>query len=121
VNELADKPSDFSPAKHKQVEYIIPLAEMIAEAKNVKSTSSKSVQEEYFKMIVKLGNEFSILRGLPISDIKEAGFEQMSEGIKRMREGNVIKKPGYDGIFGVIKVFDKSILQEIQSQVGMKI
>jgi len=119
VNEIADKPIDYKPKDHKQVEYIIPLAEMIAEAKAMKSTSSKAVQEEYFKMINKLGDEFSVLRKVKIRKIKEAGFEKMAEGIEKMRDGKVIKKPGYDGVYGVIKVFGNSVSGQTPTQVNM--
>lgn len=121
VNELADHSFDYQPKEHKKVEYIIPLAEMIAEAKGIKSTSSKAVKEEYFKMIAKLGDEFSILRSIPIEKIKDAGFEQLAEGIKRMREGNVLKKPGYDGVYGVIKVFDRKVKSASTKQIALAI
>jgi PHP family Zn ribbon phosphoesterase len=121
VNEIADQKYDYKPQKHKTVEYIIPLAEMIAEAKGVKSTNAKSVQEEYEKMILKLGDEFSILRSVPAKEIKGAGFELISEGIDRMRQGHVTRIPGYDGIYGIIKVFDENARKQGSAQVGMEI
>lgn len=107
VAELADFKEDFKPKKHKKVEYIIPLAEMIAEAEGIKSTMSKTVQTEYEKMYSKLGDEFSVLRTIPIKDIKDAGFEKLSQGIAKMREGKVNVQGGFDGVYGVIKVFEK--------------
>ncbi|MBD3279696.1 MAG: DNA helicase, partial [Candidatus Pacebacteria bacterium] len=100
VNELADHPADYQPQKHKQVEYIIPLAEIIAEIKGVKSTKTKTVQTEYQKIYQALGNEFKILRQLSPTDIKQAGFAILAQAIKKMRAQEIIVKPGYDGVYG---------------------
>jgi DNA helicase-2/ATP-dependent DNA helicase PcrA len=105
VADLADRPEDYRPGKHKRVEYIIPLAEMVAEIFETKSTSSKKVDEEYHRLIDKLGDEFSLLRNVPIEDIAGAGFTQMAEAIRRLRQGAVHLQPGYDGVYGVVKVF----------------
>lgn len=123
VHKLANRKPEYIPKKHKKVEYIIPLAEMIAEIKGVKSANSKGVQIEYEKMYSKLGDEFSILRSLPIDEIKDAGFAEAAEGIKRMRKGQVSVTPGYDGVFGIIKVFENTDgkKKSIAGQVGMSI
>lgn len=105
VNEIADRPESFKPVNHKQVEYIIPLAEMIAEIHGTKSSSSKKVEEEYFSLTAKLGNEFSILRKVRPDQFAAEGFHQIGESIRRMREGQVHIEPGYDGVYGIIKVF----------------
>jgi DNA helicase II / ATP-dependent DNA helicase PcrA len=104
VSELADRSADHKPKNHKTVEYIIPLAEMIAEIEGVKSTNSKTVQTKYNEMLVKLGDEFSILRSVPVDEIKKHGFERMSLAIEKMRKKDVHVVPGYDGVFGVVRV-----------------
>jgi len=105
VDELADRPIGFHPEQEKQVEYIIPLAEVIAELKNVKSVSGKAVVEECEKVYAALGDEFTILRNLPIERIQEAGFPLLALAVERMRARDVVLEPGYDGVFGTIKVF----------------
>lgn len=107
VELLADHPNDFIPVNHKKVEYIVPLAEIIAQLKNVKSVSGKAVKAEYETVINHFGDEFSILRTIPIQEIYGAGFTQLSVAIDRMRKGEVIRTPGYDGEYGVITVVDK--------------
>jgi len=59
-------------------------------------------------MYSKLGDEFSLLRNVPIVDIKNAGFEMLAEGVDKMRKKKVIVEPGYDGVYGTIKVFKSS-------------
>lgn len=56
-------------------------------------------------MISVLGDEFSILRKIPIEDIKKAGFGDMSHVIMRMRKGDIYIEPGYDGVYGTITLF----------------
>lgn len=105
VNELADYPEAYKPPAHKSVEYIIPLVEVLGELKGT-SSSSKKVVEEYQKVYSALGNEFDILRSLPIRTIAEQGFPDLAKLIERMRKGDVHIDPGYDGVYGTIKLFD---------------
>jgi PHP family Zn ribbon phosphoesterase len=118
VNFLADpqRSETYKPKEHKSVEYIIPLAEIIAELKGIKSTLSKAVQAEYPKVIAALGNEFTILRTIPIEKIKSAGFPQIAYAVKQLRAGEVFVQPGYDGVYGIIKIFANG--SKVQDQLG---
>jgi DNA helicase II / ATP-dependent DNA helicase PcrA len=101
VAELADSEA----AHNKRVEYIIPLAEIVAELKGSKSTSGKAVVADYHSVIERLGDEFSVLRTAPVEAIKAAGFPLLALAVERLRAGNVVREPGYDGVYGTIKVF----------------
>jgi uncharacterized protein (TIGR00375 family) len=105
VSELAGRPTDYKPKNPKQVNYIIPLAEIIAELKGTKSTVGKAVTQEYREVIERLGNEFDVLRKVPIEAIEAAGFKLLALAIDRLRRGDVVRDPGYDGVYGTIKVF----------------
>lgn len=105
VSELATQPENYRPINHKQVEYIIPLPEIIAELKGA-STTSKKVAFEFEKVYSVLGNEFNLIRNIKISDIKQAGFPELAKAIDLMRAGKVHIDPGYDGVYGTIKLFD---------------
>lgn len=105
VEELANHNHDFKPKNHKLVEYIIPLPETIAEFVKTKSTTSKKVVTEYNKVIAALGTEFDILRNIPIDEIKSHGFELLATAIQKMRDKDLYIDPGYDGIYGTIKIF----------------
>lgn len=108
VDELATRPSDYRPKNSKQVEYIIPLAEVIAELKGLKSVSGKAVIEECEKIYTALGDEFSIFRKLPTEQIRERGFPLLALAVERIRARDVVLSPGYDGVYGTIKVFKNS-------------
>ncbi|MEN9327923.1 MAG: hypothetical protein RI947_731 [Candidatus Parcubacteria bacterium] len=104
VSELANKPEDYKPTTAKQVEYIIPLVEIVAELKGVGS-GSKAVVAEYQRIIASLGHEFEILRNVDVEVIKREGFEDLAYAITRMRRHDIHIEPGYDGVYGVITLF----------------
>lgn len=120
VAELSSRPTDYQPKNTKQVKYIIPLAEIIAELKDTKSTNGKSVTAEYHEVIDRLGNEFDVLRKVPIEAIEAAGFKLLAHAIDKLRKGDVVRDPGYDGLYGTIKVFKDPIeRQDIISQLSL--
>lgn len=120
LQELAAHSEGYKPAVAKRVEYIIPLAEIICELRGTKSTSGKAVVQEYREVLERLGSEFDVLRTVPVEAIEAAGFKLLSLAIDRMRNGQVVRDPGYDGIYGTIKVFKDPIeRQEAISQLSL--
>jgi DNA helicase-2/ATP-dependent DNA helicase PcrA len=120
VDELADRQAGYKPKKKKSVEYIIPLPELIAEVKGVKNAQARSVMHMYESLGQTFGDEFTILRAVPVADIQQQGFQEIGESIKRMRAGSVVIEPGYDGVFGIIKVFSSpSHVQAVSGQRAM--
>ncbi|ABQ26723.1 endonuclease Q family protein [Geotalea uraniireducens] len=104
VGKLADRPEGFKPPGSPSYYSIIPLQEVIAETLKV-GPASKRVQQMYFGMLEKLGNEFSILLKIPPAEIAAAASPQIADAIGRMRTGNIRIEPGYDGEFGTIRIF----------------
>ncbi len=105
LTSIADRPEGFAPKNTKRVEYIIPLPEILAELAGTKSTTGMAVAEQYHSVIERLGNEFDVLRTVPAQAIEQAGFPALAVAIRRLRAGDVVRDPGYDGVFGTIKVF----------------
>ena len=77
---------------------------MLGQAYDV-GAGSKRVEAEYLKLLGRLGPELVILREVPLEDIAAAGGERLAEGIGCMRRGEVVAEAGYDGEYGVIRVF----------------
>jgi len=104
VEELADRPEGFVPGNSIPFKSLAPLNEIIAESMGV-SAAGKEVGRHYNNLIKSLGNEFKILIECSRKEIEEKSLPEIAEGIMRMREGKVFVEPGYDGVYGKIKIF----------------
>jgi len=60
VCQLADRPEGFVPQDAIPYKSLVPLSEIIAEAKGIKAASTAS-EKEYFNAVAKFGTEFNIL------------------------------------------------------------
>ena len=107
VNELSDRKGKIvtPPTTAGKVISLIPLVEILSEIANV-GPASKAVTKQYETLIEKLGSELSILTEVPVDEIEKVHSSKLAEGIKRLREGRVIRHSGYDGEYGVIRLFE---------------
>ena len=103
VMELADRSTPVYPDGSPAVHSLVPLPELLGELFNT-GAATKKVAGVYGKLINEFGSEFGLLLDTPITDIKTAS-PMLAEAIQRVRENKVIRKPGFDGEFGVIRVF----------------
>lgn len=109
VNELSDRTEIITPPETAGNVYsLVPLQEIISEIMQV-GPSSKSVTMEYEKMINKFGSELAILQDIPTDEISKQST-LLGEAITRLRAGKVIKHAGYDGEYGVIRLFEDNEL-----------
>lgn len=106
IHQLADRAEGFVKEGSKPYESLMPLAEVIAACAGY-STASKRVRQNYEQMLAGLGPEFAVLREVPLEDIRKKSGELLSEGIRRLRAGEVIRKPGFDGEYGKISLFEE--------------
>lgn len=113
VAELAERSNlDAAPNK-RDFHSITPLPDLIAEIQGKKSSSSKSVKEEYHRLIGKLGPEFHALLFSPLDEVRKAGGEVFARGIEKIRNGEIIIEDGFDGEFGQARVFDAGELKSL--------
>lgn len=99
---------------------LVPLAEIIAESFAV-GLASKRVAEEYDRLIRILGSELKILMKLKLDEIACVGGEKIAEGIKKVRVGEIIIDPGYDGEYGKVRVWPSGGVfeKEKREQMGL--
>jgi PHP family Zn ribbon phosphoesterase len=107
VEELADRPLGFKPVGAAPFKKLVELDKIIAEAMDIKSRSSSKVQIEYRNLIKQGSNELNILLNISLNDLEKMTDQAVVEGIKRVREGKLIIRPGFDGQYGVIKIFSE--------------
>lgn len=116
VSELSDQ---AATEVKKQVEYIVPLAEVLAELRGVKSVSGRAVQDEYQSIIASIGSEFDVLRKVPLEVVQQYS-PLIGHAIERIRANEVYRDPGFDGVFGTIKVFkDTGERLQMASQLSL--
>ena len=103
VDALADRAEGFRPAGAPPFESLIPLKELLADALNV-GAATKRVARAYDALLEQFGDEFHILREVPVAALEQSGIPHISEVIRRLRAKEVHIAPGYDGEFGTVTV-----------------
>ena len=83
---------------------VVPLTQILAEAIGV-GERTKTVARAYTELTDALGSEFAVLLDAPIEDITGVAGERIAEGIARMRTGDVAVEPGYDGVYGTVRIW----------------
>ena len=115
VEELADRKEGFSPEGAVPFKSLVPLTEIIADALGM-TIATKRVNEEYKNLIKKLGNEFKILLDASSAELTSATLPEIAEGIIRVREGKVFIEPGYDGVYGKVRIFSQGEQKNLSKQ-----
>ena len=78
--------------------------------------ASKKVEEVYFRLLEKLGPELEILRHTPLAALARTGGALLAAGIDKMRREEVHIQGGYDGEYGIIRLFSQGERQELTRQ-----
>ncbi len=104
VEQLADRPAGYVPANAIPYKNLIPLDEIIAEAKGV-AKGTKAVEGEYRMAVSRFGSEFEILLRAKEEDLLKGLPKRIAEGVLRVRKGQVEVQPGFDGEYGKISTF----------------
>ncbi|MDR1684833.1 MAG: UvrD-helicase domain-containing protein [Desulfovibrio sp.] len=82
------------------------------------SPKSRRVEEMYADLVRRFGPELFILRALP-EEAPARLFPPLGEALRRMRRGDVRLSGGYDGEYGVVRMFDDAELADIRRGLGL--
>lgn len=83
---------------------LVPLLEIISESLSV-GVGTKTALSAYENLISHFGSEFKVLLETSIEDLDKLTDPKIVEGIKKVRSGDIMIEPGYDGVFGKVKIW----------------
>ena len=104
VEQLAGRSQEKDSGRYHPFQHSLPLHEILSELLGV-GANTKKVQKAYNVLLTNNGAELKILHTLPIESLNCMGVPLLAEAIKRIRKREVMIFPGYDGVFGTIRVF----------------
>ncbi|CAK0769509.1 DNA helicase II / ATP-dependent DNA helicase PcrA [Gammaproteobacteria bacterium] len=104
VDALANREKPEPPATAGLVRSLVPLVEILAELAGSGTTSQRVIEHEK-RLLEHFGPELGILTELPINELIQAGEPLLAEALGRLRRGEVQREAGYDGEYGVIRLF----------------
>lgn len=112
----------LDPGKiHPPFVKLVPLNEIIAESLH-STVASQKVKDLFDMLCLTFGSEINILLKVPISDIAKIAGERVAGGVEKVRKGDIDIHPGYDGLYGVVKIWkeeEKKEQNNISSQLGI--
>jgi uncharacterized protein (TIGR00375 family) len=114
-----------STKKHPPFVKLVPLIEIIAESLDSTVSSMKS-KDLYDKLCQNLTSELNILLRANKDEIVKVGGERVAEGVDKVRRGEIVINPGFDGEYGVVKIWgeeekgkEASQLEKERDQLGI--
>ena len=104
---------------------LVPLNEIVAESMDATVLSEK-VKIKFDELCLEFGSEINILLKTPLAEIEKKFGEKIAEGIAKVRKGDILIDPGYDGEYGKVKIWSQKNQEsekeeEKKSQLGLGI
>jgi len=104
VEELADRKKGFRPPGAAGFVHLLPLSEVIAAVYGIEYVNSAKVWQTYYKLIKGFGSEFTVMLEADPEKIERLSDKKLAEAIIKVREDRLVVEPGYDGVYGKIKI-----------------
>lgn len=83
---------------------LVPLLEILSESLGA-GVASQRVVNTYEQLIRSFGSEFNVLLSTKSKEIAKLAGARVSEAVQKVRSGDIFIKPGYDGVFGAVKIW----------------
>lgn len=99
---------------------LVPLIEIISEALG-STTASLRVKNTFTELCNRFGSEINILLKTEVGEIAKFN-EKIAEGIAKVRAGDIVILPGFDGEYGKVKIWQKKVeedLKEVSNEQGI--
>ena len=95
---------------------LVQLVQIIAESLS-STVSSLKVVNMYNDVCNKFGSELEVLLKTPIKEIQKEAGERVAEGVEKVRKGDIVILPGFDGQYGIVKIWDDKKITEKQTNL----
>lgn len=115
VEALADRPDGFRPPGAAPFRSLVGLDELLGEVLGV-GPSSRRVQALRQHLLSALGPELTILQDVPVEELTRLAGPIVGEAMRRMRSGEVRIEGGYDGEYGVVRLFASDERRDLAGQ-----
>ena len=102
VAQLADRSALQALKVMRNRHCVVPLFDILEITLGLSSTSVKLIAM-YHKILQNVGNEFFVLLQAPLDQIEKASTKEIAQAIGRLRTGDILVQPGYDGVYGQIQ------------------
>jgi len=83
---------------------LVPLLEILAEVLG-KGSNTQAVAQEYSRLAAHFGSEFTLLSQTPLAHLTTFAGAKLAQAVKKVRVGDIFIQPGYDGVFGQVKIW----------------
>ena len=107
IEELADRPVDYTPENPIGYKRLLPLHEIIKAVMGVSYQGAKTVWNIYNPLIKRFGDEYTVLIDTPKQEMEKVVDSQIADAIVRVREEKATVIPGYDGVYGQLVIFEE--------------
>ena len=101
--------------KHPPFVKLVPLNEIVAESLH-STVASQKVKDMFNDLCLRFGSELNVLLKTPIKDIEAQVGQRVAEGVEKVRKGNIVILPGFDGQYGIVKIWDDKKTSEKQEE-----
>jgi PHP family Zn ribbon phosphoesterase len=119
VEDLADRPWDHKDEDGARQRSLVPLEELLADVFDC-GAGTKRVRESYLELVGDFGSEFALLLDAPIEEVSRRAPPRLAEALARVRAGDVRLDPGYDGEFGVVRIFKEPKTRKFSPKGGVQ-
>jgi uncharacterized protein (TIGR00375 family) len=107
IEELADRPADYTPENPIGYKRLLPLSEIITAVLGVSYQGAQKVWNIYNPLVKRFGDEYTVLIDASKQEMSKIVDSRIAEAVIRVREEKAHVIPGYDGVYGQLVIFDE--------------
>jgi PHP family Zn ribbon phosphoesterase len=95
---------------------LVQLVQIIAESLSSTAPSLKVINI-YDDLCKKFGSELEVLLKTSVKEIEKEVGAKVAEGVEKVRKGDIVILPGFDGQYGIVKIWEDKKVTEKQTNL----